>query len=717
MATAEIAPMRYRIIKDMPGYLRLRYGANAFTKEEGYGIADRLQRVLGVATVKTTPSNGGVLVCYDANYQHCKARVLEALSEFDRMDLPTVAASDEQLKYEIDNQFAVDLAKKTAGYLFRRFVLPSFISRVWTVFRSIKFIVRGIQHLIKPELSVQVLDMTAITASLLRGSFKSAGEIMFLLDISDLLEEYTHARSRVQLEQSLAMDIDQVWLVTEDGDVTVPLETVRPGDVIRVRTGSLIPVDGEVVEGEAAVNEASMTGESALVVKKPESTVYAGTAIDEGSIAIKVRNAGSNTRISQIVDLVDQSEQLKAGIQGKAERLADAIVPFSFLGFLAVLAITRSITKALSVILVDYSCAIKLSTPVAVMSALREAAARGMVVKGGRYFEVMAEADTIVFDKTGTLTSASPRLERVIAFGEKSEEEYLRIAACLEEHFPHSVANAVVAGAKEMGISHDDELHAEVKYVVAHGIASELDGKTIYLGSEHFVFEDEGVEDVEGREDRIASEAPGCSVIYLAIDHKLEAALCIADTVREEAADVIARLREAGFVHIVMLTGDAENSARVVAQELGITEYRSQVLPEDKASIVQEYRDAGHTVVMVGDGINDSPALAVADASVAMVDASDIAREVADISLLNASLEEILTVRKISTALMCRISADYRFIVAFNTSLIVLGVAGVLPNTTSALLHNLSTMAITAGNMRKLLPQQEGRNCRDVEET
>ncbi len=702
-----IIPMRYKIVKDLPGYLRVRFGARAFTSEEGYGIAEELERIVGVTSVQTAVANGSVLVRYDSCARGCKKRILACLDSLDRNALPQAKGSDEQLKHEVDEQFVTGLIKRVGAFALRRMFLPGPARHIWTIWRSLGYIQKGVDHLRKPELTVEVLDATAISAAMLRGTFNSASSIMLMLDISELLEEYTHARSRIALEQSLAIQVDTVWLVTENGDVSVPMDHIRKGDVIRIRDGGMVPVDGTVVEGEAALNEASMTGESKLVVKHEGSSVFAGTVIEEGSIAIEVRKLGTETRISRIVTMVDESEKLKAGVQGKAERLADAIVPFSFLAFFGILAATRNMQKAMAVLMVDYSCAIKLSTPVAVMSAMREAANRGMVVKGGRYLEVMADADTIVFDKTGTLTTATPAVKAVIPFGSMSETESLRLAACLEEHFPHSMARAVVSCAEERGVLHDEEDHAEVKYIVAHGIASSVDGKNVVLGSGHYVFEDEGVKAPARLREKLEKCAPGCSTIFLAVDGKLEAAICINDPLRLESRDTIESLRKAGFKKIVMLTGDAENAAKVAADELGIHDYRSQVLPEEKAGIVEELKAQGRKVVMVGDGINDSPALAVADASIAMIDASDIAREVADITLLNSSLDSILTLRLLSQRLMHRISRNYRIIVGFNTGLIVFGVAGLLMPTTSAFLHNASTMLITAANMTALLDERD----------
>lgn len=706
----ELAPMHYEVVKDLPGYLRVRYGALAFTDGEGYGMAEELRRVLGVTDVRTATANGSVLVRYDVRYKRCRAHVLETLATFTRGALPEGKPSEGQTTSEVDSRFATRLVLKVGGHFLRKLVLPTPLRHAYAVVRSFKFIGKGLQHLVgKRELTVEVLDATAIAAALLQGMYNSATSVMLLLDISDLLEEFTHARSRVALEQSLALNVEDVWLVTDAGDVAVSLEDVRVGDRLRVRTGAMIPVDGVIVEGEGAINEASMTGESKLVLKDAGTSVFAGTIVDDGSIVVEARKVGGETRINNIVQMVDESEKLKAGVQSKAERLADAIVPFSFIAFFVVLALTRNMTKALSVLMVDYSCAIKLSTPVAVMSAMREAASRGMVVKGGRYLETIADADVIVFDKTGTLTTACPTVTRVITLGDLTEEEVLHHAACLEEHFPHSMARAVVAEAKRRGILHEEEAHAEVKYIVAHGIASSIDGKHVVLGSAHYVFEDEGVEAPKGAvKGKLTRLSKGCSTIYLAIDGVLEGAICIADPVREEAAATVAALREAGL-DVVMLTGDSEGAARAASEQLGIAEYRSQVLPEDKSGVIEEYRAAGHTVVMVGDGVNDSPALASADCSVAMVDASDVAREVADVTLLDSSLDELLTLRELGQSLMRRINRNYRVIVAFNSALLAGGVAGLLPPATSSLLHNTSTMLITALNMRPLLKGTEGK--------
>lgn len=686
----------------------MRFGALAFDERQGYGIAKTLLEVPGVVSVTTASANGSVLVCYDEYQQGCKNRALQVFSSLVRGQIAGADPTDAQRKAEADAEFARDLARMMSTHFLRKALLPMPVRTAFATWQAIKFVRRGLYHLlVRRELSVEVLDAAAVVAALLTRSVGTAGSNMLLLRISDRMERYTHERNRLELAHSLALNVERVWVVSEDGsERLIPFDQVASGDLVRVQTGSMVPVDGEVVQGSAAVNEASMTGEPELAAREKGSSVYAGTVVEEGSIVVRARQVGVQTRIHNIVRMVDESEALKAGAQSRAERLADAIVPFSFLAFVAVLALTRNVPKAMSVLMVDYSCAIKLSTPAAVMSALSEAAARGMVVKGGRYLEQVAAADTVVFDKTGTLTLASPKMRRVVPLADMGEEEVLRVAACLEEHFPHSMARAVVVEAARRGINHEDEVHADVKYVVAHGICSYLDGAKVLLGSGHFLFEDNNVARPDGLSERLAQLASGCSCIYMAVDGELKGALCIEDPVRPEAARAVGALKAAGFKKVVMLTGDSPQAAAQVAYTLGIDEYRAQVLPEDKANIVNELRAFGHTVLMVGDGINDAPALASADCSAAMVDASDIAREVADITLLNCSLDDIATLRLLSRKLMARIERNYRIIVGFNTMLLALGIAGVLPPSTSALLHNSSTALLTAANMRKLLPIQ-----------
>ncbi|HRK91885.1 MAG TPA: heavy metal translocating P-type ATPase, partial [Ruminococcus bicirculans (ex Wegman et al. 2014)] len=540
-----------------------------------------------------------------------------------------------------------------------------------------------------------------ISACLIQKNYNTAGTVMFLLSVSGLLEDYTRARTRAALTDSLAIKADQVWLAGKDADTLIPMSQLQVDDCIRVRTGSVIPVDGQITEGEAYINEASMTGEPLAVMKSAGASVFAGTVVEEGSVVIKVRKLSSDTKISKIIELIDNSENLKAGVQSKAERLADSIVPYSFLAFGLTLLFTRNVTKAVSVLMVDYSCAIKLSTPIAVISAIKEAADDDVTVKGGKYLEEYALADSIVFDKTGTLTNAEPVLEKVIALGDYSEAETLKIAACLEEHFPHSVARAIVKGAADRDIDHAEE-HAEVQYIVAHGISTTLHGKRAIIGSRHFVCEDEGIEITDEQQAEIDEKSGACSVVYLAVGDKLTGALCISDPPRPEAEEAVKQLKETGITNIVMLTGDSAKAAEITAQKLGISDFRAQVLPDDKHRYVQQLKEQGHRVIMVGDGINDAPALAAANVSVAMSDASDIAKETADITVRGADLTQLAAIRQLSEKLMHRINSNYRFILLFNSVLLLSGAFGLLQPSASALLHNASTMAICAKSMTPL---------------
>ena len=546
-----------------------------------------------------------------------------------------------------------------------------------------------------------MLDGASISACLIQKNYNTAGTVMFLLSVSGLLEDYTRARTRAALTDSLAIKADQVWLAGKDADTLIPMSQLQVDDCIRVRTGSVIPVDGQITEGEAYINEASMTGEPLAVMKSAGASVFAGTVVEEGSVVIKVRKLSSDTKISKIIELIDNSENLKAGVQSKAERLADSIVPYSFLAFGLTLLFTRNVTKAVSVLMVDYSCAIKLSTPIAVISAIKEAADDDVTVKGGKYLEEYALADSIVFDKTGTLTNAEPVLEKVIALGDYSEAETLKIAACLEEHFPHSVARAIVKGAADRDIDHAEE-HAEVQYIVAHGISTTLHGKRAIIGSRHFVCEDEGIEITDEQQAEIDEKSGACSVVYLAVGDKLTGALCISDPPRPEAEEAVKQLKEAGITNIIMLTGDSAKAAEITARKLGISDFRAQVLPEDKHRYVQQLKEQGHRVIMVGDGINDAPALAAANVSVAMSDASDIAKETADITVRGADLTQLAAIRQLSEKLMHRINSNYRFILLFNSVLLLSGAFGLLQPSASALLHNASTMAICAKSMTPL---------------
>jgi heavy metal translocating P-type ATPase len=526
---------------------------------------------------------------------------------------------------------------------------------------------------------------------------------MLLLSLSDAMERHVESRARLSLEEGLVARSSHVWLVRDGKDERVPMDVVRIGDLVRLRPGAVVPVDGVVDAGDAEVNESSMTGESQLVHKTEGSSVYAGTAIEDGELVVRVSSPPGAARIDAIAAMVERTAELKASSQSKAEALADRLVPAAFASFFGIWAVTRNVSKALAVLMVDYSCAIKLSTPICVMSAMREASQQDVVIKGGKYLEGLAEADTVVFDKTGTLTQAAPHLAAVVSAGRVSEDGILRLAACIEEHFPHAVAHAIVTAASERGLAHEPELHAEVRYVVAHGIAAEVGGKHAVIGSAHFVFEDEGVSLPDGFEERIEEVAPGSGHVYLARDGVLLGALCVEDPLRPQVSSILDELRATGIEHIVMLTGDSARAAQATASAAGIASYRAQVLPEDKATYVSELEERGHRVIMVGDGINDSPALAAASVSVALADASDIARTVADVSIRSDSLERLVYARMLSQRLQRRIESRYRFIVGFNTALIVLGVASLIPLTTAATLHNLSTVAIAASNTRPLM--------------
>ena len=562
----------------------------------------------------------------------------------------------------------------------------------------IPFLRKGLHCLRQRRIKVEMLDALSIGISACRRDFGTAGAVMFLLELGELLEDWTRKKSVADLAESLSLHVDRVWLQTPAGEVLTPIAQVRPGDRVVIRAGGVIPVDGILAEGEATVNQASLTGEPVPVPKRPGGAVYAGTVVEEGECVIEVRQASGQSRYDQIVTMIERSEQMKSAAEAKASGLADKLVPYTFAGSLLGFVLTRSVTRALSVLMVDFSCALKLAMPLAVLSAMREAGREHITVKGGKFLEAVAGADTIVFDKTGTLTHACPRVVQVVPFGGRDEAEMLRLAACLEEHFPHSMANAVVAEAKRRGLTHE-EYHSKVEYLVAHGIASAVDGEQVRIGSAHFIFEDEGVQiptEEQARFDALPSEY---SQLYLAIDGELAAVLCISDPLREEAHSVLEALRGLGLHHTVMLTGDSPRTAAAIASQAGVDEFRAGVLPADKADYVAALRRQGHTVLMVGDGINDSPALSEADAGIAISDGAAIAREIADITIAADSLWELVRLRQLAMALMTRIHANYRFVIGFNGVLIALGMAGVLPPAASAMLHNLSTLGVSLHSM------------------
>ena len=706
--------MKFKIVYDKPCRIRFRCGNYAIPKEYEESIRFYISTSSFVKEVGVTSINGGILVMYKTGFRD---KVVELVKN---LNINTLAPMTEKREYgikEIDKEFKDSLLKIALKRVFFKAFVPNPIATALTIYNSVKYIKNGLKALSECKLNVDVLDSASIVACFARKNFKTASTVMFLLSISSLLEKYTRERTKAVLTDSLVIKTDKVWLVTSGEDVEIPITELQVGDEIRIHTGNVIPIDGIVTDGEATVNEASITGESLPVMKVTDTSVYAGTVIEEGSVVVKVRELSSNTKISKIIELIDNSENLKASVQSNAENLADRIVPFSFLGFFLTLIFTRNVNKALSLLMVDYSCAIKLSTPIAVISAIREAAVHDITIKGCKYLEAFSNADTIVFDKTGTLTNAEPTLEKIVSFGKYSEEEILKIAACLEEHFPHSVANAVVNAANERGIAHLEE-HTEVNYVVAHGISTTLHGKKAIIGSKHFVVEDEHITVTDEQEEIINEKSGACSVLYLAIGDELVGVLCISDPPRDDAKDAIAELKSLGISNIVMLTGDSYKAAKMTAEQLGITEYKYQVLPEDKHKYIEDLKDKGHCVIMVGDGINDTPALAAANVSVAMNDASDIARETADITIKDSSLNQLARVRILSKELMERIHKNYRFILGFNSSLLLLGFMGVITPSLSALLHNASTMMICAKSMTPLSDKKKkDKEVKKIEET
>ena len=605
----------------------------------------------------------------------------------------------------LNREYQEKLFKHVAVRVVTKTCFPFWLRAAYTTAKAIHYVFKGIRCLLKGKLEVEVLDATAITVSIIRNDFDTAGSVMFLLGIGELLEEWTHKKSVGDLARSMSLNIEKVWQNVDGTEVLVPVSNIKEGDLVTVHVGNVIPLDGEVVTGEAMVNQASMTGESVPVKKEAGSYVYAGTAVEEGEITLKVKHAAGSTRFERIVKMIEDSEKLKSSVEGKAASLADALVPWSLGGTALTWLLTRNSTKALSILMVDFSCALKLAMPISVLSAIREANQHKITVKGGKFLEAVAEADTIVFDKTGTLTKAQPTVAEVVSFSEtKSPDELLRIAACLEEHFPHSMAKAVVDAAREKYLDHE-EMHSKVEYIVAHGISTTINGKKAIIGSYHFVFEDENSIIPEGMEEKFRHLPEEYSHLYLALEGVLAAVICIEDPLRPEAAEIIRQLKKTGLKKIVMMTGDSERTAKAIAKKVGVDEYYAEVLPEDKANFVEKEKVEGRKVIMIGDGINDSPALSAADVGIAISEGAEIAREIADITVAADDLAEILVLRMLSNRLMKRIHKNYRFIVTFNAGLILLGVGGILQPTTSALLHNTSTLYIGLKSMGNLLDE------------
>ncbi len=690
--------MKFTIIHEIPGRMRIRLLTKSFTIREADLFSFYLSSLPMVKKAKVYERNAYAAVEYTGE----KKDLIEAIVKFSPEDETLKAMVPKDSGRALNQEYQEKLMKKAAVRFVTRVFFPAPVRAVYNTVQSVKYLVKGLKCLAKGKLEVEVLDAAAITVSLVRRDFNTAGSVMFLLGIGELLEEWTHKKSVGDLARSMSLNIEKAWQQVDGTQVLVPLSQIREGDVIVVRTGSIIPLDGVVVSGEAMVNQASMTGESVPVQKGKDSYVYAGTAIEEGTITVSVKKAAGSTRFERIVTMIEESEKLKSTLEGKAASLADALVPWSFGGTILTWLLTRNATKAISVLMVDFSCALKLSMPLAVLSAMREASSYQMTVKGGMYLEAMAEADTIVFDKTGTLTKAKPVVADVVTFGDHEKNEMLRLAACLEEHFPHSMANAVVSESIRRGLTHE-EMHSKVDYIVAHGIATYVGEERVIIGSSHFVFEDEACVIPEGEKEKFDGLPAECSHLYLATGGVLAAVICIEDPLREEAGEVVCALKSMGIAKIVMMTGDSERTARAIADRVGVDEYHSEVLPEDKAAFVEKEKAEGRKVVMVGDGINDSPALSAADVGIAISEGAEIAREIADITISEDALTELVVLKAISNALMKRVGRNYRFVIGFNLGLILLGVSGIITPAASALFHNTSTLLVSLDSMTNLI--------------
>lgn len=692
--------MKFVIKHEIRGRIRVHLIGKAMSFAQADTLQYQFEQMKDVTAVKVQERTMDVTICYIGSRKH----IITALGQFsyDKVEVPEVYLKNSGREM---NRFYWDkLVDQTVVHFVNKIFLPAPLRAGIATVRSVKYIVQGVKTLAKRKIEVPVLDATAISVSLIRGDYKTAGAVMFLLSMGEILEEWTHKKSVGDLARSLSLNIDKVWLVTDDTEVQVSVAQIKEGDRIRVHMGAVIPFDGIVMEGEALVNQASLTGESLPVRKAAESPVYAGTVVEEGEITLLVKESTGSSKYEKIMTMIEDSEKLKSSLEGKAEHLADRLVPYTFLGTGLTLALTRNTVKALSVLMVDFSCALKLAMPLSVLSAIRESSAHDITVKGGKFLEAVAEADTIVFDKTGTLTKAQPTVVEVIPFDDRSPDELLRIAACLEEHFPHSMATAVVVEAMKRGLVHE-ELHTKVEYIVAHGISSTINDKKIIIGSHHFVFEDEGAVVPEDKKEQFEQLPEQYSHLYMAMDGKLVAVICIEDPLRVETAEVIRELKHLGIHKVVMMTGDSDRIAANIAQKAGVDAYYSEVLPEDKANFVEQEKKAGHKVIMVGDGINDSPALSAADVGIAISEGAEIAREIADVTIAADDLREIITLKKISNALMKRIDRNYKVIVGFNTALILFGVGGVLQPTMSALLHNTSTILISLKSMENMLEE------------
>ena len=693
--------MNFYIKHESRGRIRIHLAQKRMSSVQAETLLYYLQNQKQVSFAKVYDRTGDAVICYQGE----RSEIIRMVQTFhyEEVELPTELI--ESSGRELNNEYQEKLISKVIYHFGRKWFLPAPIRTAYTAVVSVKYIWKGIQTLAKGKIEVPVLDATAIGVSMFRGDYGTASSVMFLLGVGELLEEWTHKKSVGDLARSMSLNVGKVWLKKDGQEILVPSEKIVPGDEVVVHMGNLVPFDGEVSDGEGMVNQASLTGESVPVRRTLGSVVYAGTVLEEGELTILVKQTGGSSRYEKITAMIEESEKLKSGLESKAEHLADRLVPYSLGGTALTYLLTRNATKALSILMVDFSCALKLAMPISVLSAIREANQHKITVKGGKFLEAVADADTIVFDKTGTLTKAQPTVAEVVSFSEtKSPDELLRIAACLEEHFPHSMAKAVVDAAKEKHLDHE-EMHSKVEYIVAHGISTTIEGKKAVIGSYHFVFEDENSVIPEGMEEKFRHLPAEYSHLYLAIEGVLAAVICIEDPLRPEAAEIVRQLKKAGLKKIVMMTGDSERTAKAIAKKVGVDEYYAEVLPEDKANFVEKEKAEGRKVIMIGDGINDSPALSAADVGIAISEGAEIAREIADITVAADDLAEILVLRMLSNRLMKRIHKNYRFIVTFNAGLILLGVGGILQPTTSALLHNTSTLYIGLKSMGNLLDE------------
>ena len=690
--------MRFKIEHEIRGRVRLHICQKRMTCRQADQLEYFLTNLEGVTAAKVVDRNQDAVISFSGN----REEILKAVQGFSYEKAEAPESYLQNSGREMNGEYWEKMVNHVVLHYGKKIFLPLPIRTFLTTLKSVKYIWKGVCTLAKCRIEVPVLDATAIGVSILRGDFSTASSVMFLLGFGEILEDWTHKKSVDDLARSMSLNVSKVWLVTDDTEVQVGTDMIKPGDRVRIHMGTVIPFDGVVTDGEATVNEASLTGESMPVAKHTESYVYAGTVLEEGELTIRVKETSGSTKFEKIVTMIEETEKLKSAVESKAEHLADSLVPYTLAGTALTYALTRNVTKALSILMVDFSCALKLAMPISVLAAIREANAHHITVKGGKFMEAVAEADTIVFDKTGTLTKAQPTVADIVSFNGDSKENLLRLAACMEEHFPHSMAKAVMDAAKERGLTHE-EMHSKVEYIVAHGISTTVNGRKAIIGSHHFVFEDEKCAIPTGKEEIFKNLPEEYSHLYLGIEGELAAVICIEDPLRPEGPEVIKALRKAGFTQIVMMTGDSDRTAKAIAAKVGVDKYYSEVLPEDKAKFVEEAKAQGRKVLMVGDGINDSPALSAADVGIAISDGAELAREIADITIGADDLSVMVTLKEISNGLMDKIHKNYRRIVGINGSLIALGVTGVIQPTMSALLHNTSTLLIGMDSMKSVL--------------